>query len=507
VFQNEPERRAALAAAGGTLASRLLGVARDVLLAYLLGPGADVFLAAFRIPNLFRRLLAEGALGLGHLAVFAEAAARQGQEAALGLSRDLSRVLVLLSPPLLLLLGLAAPALVLLTAPGLAPDSARRAAFLLSCCLPYLPLCLLAGIALSRRACLGNLVPQALAPPVFNLCFLGAGLTALGLSSSPGASELFLCLGVSLAGAAQLALAGYPAAGGPAAFRRALARKEARSALARIPLAALGASAYQLQVLAGTCLASFLAGGSISALYFAERLLEFPLGLAGVSVGLLALPRLAERTSRQNREALIRGVSLSAFLSLPAAAGLAGLALPLSRLFFGQGAYSPEDARLTALCLAAYAPALPAMCADRTLLTALAALGGTRTVSLAAAPSLAASILAALPGAFFLGAPGIALGLTCGAWVHTALLLRALRQKGLDAGPAARRCLPYLPPALGMALLLFFLPLPLEDKGPLAASLAVMIAACALAWIGLFRLARNEDALALTALFLPRGPR
>jgi putative peptidoglycan lipid II flippase len=498
--------RATLLVAGGTLASRLLGLARDMLLAHLLGVGADVFLAAFRIPNLCRRLLAEGALGLAHTAVLAAVAARQGQKAALSLSRDLERACLLLTPPLLLVLGIAAPGLIFLTAPGLAPALADRAVVLFLCCLPYLPLCLLAGIALSTRSSLGNFAPQALASPVFNLCFLGAGLAALLFSPSSGATELLLCLGVSLAGAAQLALAGRPASGGFRAFRSALARQEVRSALGRIPLTALGASAYQIQVLAGTILASFLAEGSISALYFAERLLEFPLGLAGVSIGLLAMPRLADQAARQDREALaltlIRGVSLSAFLSLPAAAGLAGLALPLARLFFGHGAYSPEDVRLTALCLAAYAPALPALCAARPLLAALAALEGTRAVALAAGLGLAASFLAALPGALALGAPGIALGVAFGIWVHLGLLLLALRGKGLPPfpWPAARRCLSYTPPAAGMGILLFLLPLPLDNKVLLAVSLVALAAGCALLWMGIFRLARNEDALALATL-------
>jgi putative peptidoglycan lipid II flippase len=506
------KERSAAIVTGGTLASRFLGLVRDMLLAHLLGAGADVFLAAFRIPNLFRRLLAEGALGMAHAAVFADTAARRGQEAAVRLSRDMGRVLLVLTPPLLLLLGIAAPGLVFLTAPGLAPALADRAVFLFLCCLPYLPLCLLAGIALSTWACLGNFTPQALAPFVFNLCFLVAGLIALGFSLSPGTTEFLLCLGVGLAGAAQLALAGRPGPGGLSSFRSALARREAWSALARIPLTALGASAYQLQVLAGTLLASFLAGGSISALYFAERLLEFPLGLVGVGIGLLAMPRLADQAARNDREALTatlaRGLSLSAFLSLPAAAGLAGLALPLVRLLFGHGAYSQEDARLAALCLAAYAPGLPAMCAARPLLAALAALGETRAVTLAAGQGLLAAVLASLPGAFLLGAAGIALGVTFGVWVHAGLLLRALgRKHPFPLGPAGRRCLPYVLPATGMGCLLFFLPLPLDNRFLLAASLALLTVGCALAWIAIFRLVRNQDALALTAPFFFRGPR
>ncbi|MDR2162292.1 MAG: murein biosynthesis integral membrane protein MurJ [Desulfovibrio sp.] len=503
---NSGEGRRAAAVAGGTLASRLLGLARDMLLAHLLGAGADVFLTAFRIPNLFRRLLAEGSLGMAQAAIFADTAARQGLAAAVGLSRDIRRAFLLLSAPLLLCLALASPGLIFLLAPGLAPAAAERAAFLFLCCLPYLPLCLLAGLALADRSCLGRETPQALAPAAFNLCLLLAGLVALALALSPEAAEILLCLGLSLAGLAQLALAGRSNPAGTSSFRAALARKEVRSALIRVPLTALGASVHLLQALAGTLLASFLAGGSISALYLAERLLEFPLGLAGVSLGLLAMPRLAEQAAGNNRDALgailARHLSLSAFLALPAAAGLAALALPLAGLFFGHGACGPEEVRLTALCLAAYAPGLPAMCLARPLLAALAALGETRAAALAAGQGLAAAVAAALGGALLLGAPGIALGMALGAWAHAALLLRLLRKRGLGAflAAAGRRCLAYILPALALGLPLHFLPLPPDNKMLLACLLAALVAGCALAWIFLFRAVRSPDALTLTGL-------
>jgi putative peptidoglycan lipid II flippase len=186
-------------------------------------------------------------------------------------------------------------------------------------------------------------------------------------------------------------------------------------------------------ILAGTILASFHASGSISAMYFAERLCELPLGMIGVTVGIAALPKLASFAAQENREAfnntLARDIKLTALLSFPAAAGLAGLSIPITQLIFGHGAYSPQETLLTAACLAAYAPGLPGMCATRPLLAALAALGENRLATTAACKSLVLVVAVALL-AHPLGSPGIALGISAGTWLNVFLLLRGLKRKG-----------------------------------------------------------------------------
>ncbi len=564
--QTAEERRefsGAITLGKGVLASRLLGFARDALIASLLGAGglADAFLVAFRLPNFFRRLLAEGTLSYA----LVPACMRLRQEDSPGRVRAFARSVLVLALLVFIAAALAgmllAKPLTLALAPGLAarPDDLGKAALFLALCLPYLPLA--AGAAVSSGlllACRDFRAP-ALAPVALNvamIAFIGLAFALYG----PGRAEVpyLLCAGVVAAGAAQWivqlpalgraglairtrgsALAGAapppPARGlspsrgsqplDPAIEERTEAdgslfpgngeaRKthhaetphkpglftdsEALSVLRRTPAAAFGAAGGQVNVLAAAFIASFLAEGGISALYFAERLLEFPLGLIAASMGLAALTDLSkiagsgaacsgktepESThppqgkafyAAQNHAAsateaafpksedrdgpsqghgeaslpptgfdqaafsacLQKALRLVLFCALPAAVGLACLARPLVSLFFRHGAFGDAALSATSLALLAYCAGLPALAVARPYLAALSALGDTKSPARTALTGLALTLTLGAASLPLQAAWGQALAVSLAAWASLALLARALRQKGVHALPA-----------------------------------------------------------------------
>lgn len=508
----------------GTLVSRILGFLRDLLLAHLLGPAADALLVAFRLPNFFRRLLAEGSLGMAYSAALARVHSLNGDSAAALFGRAAALRLLLLSLPLALLLALISWPLAFALAPGLDGAALSRAAFLLRLCLPYLPLCLASAIAYSHAAFFGNFRPQAWSPALLNIGILLCGGLALGLAA-PGQdtalTEYMFCLGLLGGGLAQAVLAWrclvppvMPRASTEASFPAEEIGKAVRRLLRLLPVSALGAAPHQLHLLAGTFLASFLASGNISALYFAERLIELPLGLAGAAVGIAALPRLAcqaaEKATKNFAQTLADNLRLSAFLSLPATAGLAVLAFPLAKALFGHGAFDPDAVQATAAALTAYALGLPALCATRPLLAAANALNLGGAPLKTAAASLMPLLLVTLAGWLVQepgsskGAYSLGFGLAAGAWANAFLLLRLIRRAGIRGVFTSARRSFYYYAAAAAALAESLILLQPSEMGTIA--LALVIPLSVLAWFGGFWLAGSEDARSLID-FARRGLR
>jgi putative peptidoglycan lipid II flippase len=526
--------------ATGTLVSRLLGFARDLLIAYVLGPAADAFLLAFRLPNVFRRLLAEGSLGMAHAAAEARFRAERGAAAAQNFTHSVCLRLFLLALPVCLLLLLSAPLVVFLLAPGAESAILARSADLFRLCLPYLPLSLAAAIAFAHTANTGNFLPQAWTPALFNIPLLLCASAALILRPETGTVEVLLCVGVIGGGLAQ-ALVGLRCLGamrfsapdtrGITAFF--LGPPEVRALLKRLPASALGAAPHQIHILAGIILASFLAPGGISALYFAERLVELPLGIAGAAVGIAALPRFSALAAAGNwhgfTETLGWSIRMGAFLSFPAAAGLFALAYPLSALLFGHGAYAGDPVTVTAAALCGYALGLPALCAARPLLAAAHALRLEKTSLKAALASLSLLIPVSIGGFLFSdgaasAALSVGLGLSAGAWCNALLLLRSVsaalraedrgKKDSVEAktstGEARRSlwkslgaCLGYLVAALVMAFCLIRAAGVAQEAGQIMGILALpgLILAAVAVWFAVFLAFRSEDARALAALF------
>ena len=405
----------------GTLVSRLLGLARDMLLAAFLGTGAvaDSFLLAFRLANMVRRLLAEGSLSQAFVPAYTGLRRTEGRTRADCFARSCLLLLPLLCAGLAGIGILCAKPLALLLGPGLLQKGElEQTAFFLAACMPYLPLA--AGAAVSSGILLarGSFLAPALNPALLNIFLIGGAGGALWFG--PGSGALLLCAALVLGGAVQW-LAQLPALrrlGFAAVGPCSLHDPAALAAVKKTPVAAFSAANQQIFMLGCLFWASFLGEGSIAMIYFAERLLDFPLGIIGSSLGLAALTGLAEETGNRQAFRTCLGLSLrlGCFLAAPASLGLFFLAAPLVSFFFGYGAFSEVSLEETTAILAAMAPALPALVLARPLVSALHALGKSREAfaltlkSLlllltagAAAKALAPGSTGALLGAFSLG--------------------------------------------------------------------------------------------------------
>jgi putative peptidoglycan lipid II flippase len=384
------ERRNIARAAGVvsalTLVSRVTGLLRDAVVGYFFGAGmaAEAFFVAFRFPNLFRRLVAEGAISVAFVPVFADLLAnRSTGEAQRGLRAVLWLAVVALAA-LSLAGALLAPLWVDIFAPGFADDPALRdlTVRLTRMLFPYLALIgTVAVLAGFLNACRHFTAP-ALSPAILNVMIIACALALQPLLGTPVEA---LAFGVLAGGACQVALQ-------IAVLRRrgvALAplwepANEAvrRSAALLLPVT-FGTAIFQVNVLIGTILASLLPTGSVSYLWYADRVFEFPLGLFVAALGTAALPSMASQAARGELEGM--GDSLSFALSLmnliavPATVGLILLAEPITAVLFERGAFGAAETAMTARALRAYAVGLWPVAAVRLLAPGFYALGDART--------------------------------------------------------------------------------------------------------------------------------
>ncbi len=442
--------RAVLAFSAMTLLSRLSGFARDVLQAALFGANAatDAFTVAYRVPNFLRRIFAEGSFAMAFVPTLSAMRAR-GDPAALRSFLDHVAGMLILAVTLVTALGMfAAPWIAAAIAPGTLKDPARHVltSEMLRIVFPYLwciALVAFAGGVMNSR---GRFALAAFAPVLHNLALIAAMLFLAHLLEVP---EKALAYGVLLAGLAQLLLL-WPAlarAGEMPRPRLALAHPGVREVLSRMGPTVFAASVAQINLIVGTACASLLAVGAQSWLWYADRLLELPLGLFGVALGTVLLPRLAEGHARGRAEdfgaTLAWGIHACLLIALPAAAGLAVLAEPLVGAVYQRAAFSLEDARMTAVALSALALGLPGFMLSKVLLPAFYARGDTfRPMRIALATVIGNLALLGLLLPILLRmeavAPhaGIAAATAVAGSLQALLLLRALRREGMLAGAA-----------------------------------------------------------------------
>ena len=419
-----------------TLLSRLSGFARDVLLSHFLGASgvADAFLVAFRIPNFFRRLFAEGAFNQAFVPVLARYKARGPEQ--------LKRFVALMSGNLGLVLVLfvaagvlCSAALVAVFAPGFWDDSTRfdLATDLVRITFPYLGF-----IALTAFAGGVLNIHDRYAVPAFTPVLLNATLiAAMLLAAAAGAEMVFaLAWGVLAAGALQLCfqvpfmarlhLLTMPTVG---------VRHEGVRQVGRLLVpAVLAASVGQVNALIDTVLASTLTTGSIAWLYYADRLLELPIGLVAVALGTVLLPNLSRLASTDDGAAFARtlgwGVRMGVLLGLPASVALFLLAGPLIATIFHHGAMTATDVAMTSLALKAFAMGVLPLVLVKVLAPAYFAHEDTRTPFRLAAVAVAVNVVLNLSMFRWFGHVGLALATSVAAWVHCWLLLRGVAERG-----------------------------------------------------------------------------
>ncbi len=417
-----------------TFLSRILGFVRDIVLSYVFGATgtADAFFVAFRIPNFFRRLFAEGAFNQGFVPVLARY--RTGEPEALKrfvavMAGNLSAVLALV-----VVLGVVfAPALITLFAPGFWLNEARftLATDLVRITFPYLGFISLTAFAGAVLNSHHRYAVPAFTPVLLNVCLISAALTASSWAREP---VFALAWGVLLAGVVQLLFQLLPLARlGLLVQPRVSFEHEGARRVGRLLIpAVLASSVGQINALIDTMLASTMVTGSISWLYYSDRLLELPIGLVAVALGTVLLPNL----SRLNREGdsgafsttLGWGVRMALLFGLPAAAALYVLALPLIGSIFS--GLTGIDVRMAALSLQAFAIGLLPLVLVKVLAPAYFAQEDTRYPLRAGAVAVAVNVIVNLALFRVMGHVGLALGTSAAAWVNALLLARGLRRAG-----------------------------------------------------------------------------
>ncbi|MBA4694121.1 MAG: murein biosynthesis integral membrane protein MurJ [Congregibacter sp.] len=439
--------RSSAVVGSATMVSRVLGLLRDVVLANLIGANgnADAFFVAFKIPNFLRRLFAEGAFAQAFVPVLADTREKGGFAAV----RELvDRVAGVLGGTLLLLTVLtimASPVVATIFAPGFLRDPAKLALTgdLIKLTFPYLLLISLTGFAGAILNSYQRFAIPALTPVLLNLCLIASALWFAPHFEEP---VVALALGVLVAGFAQLlfqvpALAGIGLVPRP---RWAPRHEGVKRVLLLMVPALFGVSVSQINLLLDTVLASLLPTGSVSWLYYSDRLTELPLGVFAIAIATVILPTLSGQRARADDPAFantlawaIRSVLL---IAIPATLALAVLAEPVLATLFQYGAFSEGDRMMAAASLRAYTLGLGAFMLIKVLAPGFYAREDMRTpvrigiIAMGANMILNVAFVLPLMWWFNLGHVGLALATSVSAWLNAVLLFRGLGREAVLPG-------------------------------------------------------------------------
>ena len=482
--------RSAATVGGYTMLSRLLGFIRDILIAALLGAGeaAEAFFVAFRIPNLFRRLVAEGAFAAAFVPLFSRRLEADGRAAARAFAEQ--TLAVLLSSLLIftILAEVAMPWLMYVIAPGFAAEPVKYdlAVQFARLTFPYLLFMALVALLGGVLNSLYRFAAAAAAPVLLNIVLITALLGFAEAGATPGHA---LAWGVAAAGAGQFVW--LVAACHRAGIRLRLPRPRLTPGIRRLlrlmlPLG-LTAGVMQINLLVGTIIAT-LRDGAVSYLYYADRIYQLPLGVVGIAIGTALLPRLSRELRSGATAAAMdsqsRALEFSLLLTLPAAAALMVIAEPIVAVLFERGAFGAEATAATAAALIAFASGLPAYVLVKVLSPGFFAREDMHTPLMISIAAVVANIAISLALFWRLGHIGIALATALASWLHASLLWLFLRRRGFFA--MDRRLRSRLPRmaiasavmALALALAAWALESPLAATiGPRVAALAALVVA------------------------------
>ena len=493
----------AIATVGGfTLLSRIVGFVRDIVLSAVLGSGAvaDAFIVAFKLPNLFRRLFAEGAFSAAFVPLFARELQGNGRDQALAFARQAQAALLVVLIPFALLLIPGMPWVVSIMAPGLRDDASTFALAVEfgRITFPYLLFISLASLYGGVLNAVDRFAHVAATPVLLNVALIGA---VLGLTPFLPNAGYAASIGVAVAGLLQwlwLLLACRREGVVMTLVRPRWTERVARLVKLATPVA-IGGGVQQISVVLDVIWASLLPVGTISALYYADRIAQLPLGVVGIAVGTALLPLLARELRAGNDEGAMvnqnRAIEFGLLFSLPAAVALWLLADPIIRVLFERGQFTAEDTWRTAGALAAFAVGLPAFVAVKALAPGFFAREDTRTPLYIAIAAIAANVV--LNIWFLYGTSlahvGIALASSLSGWLNAALLAGVLhrRRQWIPDGRLVSRGLRIAGATVGMGVALWFglkwLALPLSQAnvaGALALAGICVLGAAVYALLG-----------------------
>jgi len=432
-----------------TLASRVLGFVRDILIARYLGTTGlvEAFVVAFRFPNLFRRLVAEGAFTAAFVPMFSRTLERDGQAAAMAFADRTFSLLVSFLFVFTVLGEIFMPQLLLVIAPGFAverPELYDTAVLFTRLTLPYLLCMAVVAMMSGMLQSVYRFAAAAAAPVLLNIILILGLVFASPWFKSPAH---MLSWGVTIAGVGQFVWLGIALkrAGLSLRLPRPRLTKDMKRLLKLMIPGIIGGGMTQINLLVGTLIASFITG-AVSYLYFADRVYQFPLGVIGIAIGTALLPELSRTLEKDPDGAMSvqnRAVELSMLLTVPAAAALIAVPLSVVTVMFQYGRFSAADAQATALALAVFAAGLPAFVLIKVLSPGFFARHDTRSPVIYAVISMVAniglSLLLVWPLGF--GFVGIAIATALAAWINALLLAFFLVRRGhwvLDARLAGR---------------------------------------------------------------------
>ncbi len=433
--------RAAATVSGLIMASRVLGLVREMLVARLFGAGAemDAFNVAFRLPNLLRRMFAEGAFSQAFVPILAEVRTREGDDRTRQLLAHVASALFWVLLAVSILGVVAAPVLVLAIASGFAgrPETFELATALTRWMFPYILLMSLVACAAGVLNSFNRFAVPAVTPVLLNVSFIACALWVAPHVDPP---IVALAVAVAIGGVAQLAIQV------PALARigmlprltgvRASLRDAGVQRVVRLMVPALFAvSVAQISLIINTNIASHLGTGAVSWLAYADRLMEFPTALLGVALGTVLLPNLSRAHAEQRGDDYSRlldwGLRLTCLIALPAAVGLGVLAEGVIAVLFQGMQFSAHDVRQTSAALVGYAIGLLGLIAVKILAPGFYAKQDIRTPVKIAVGVLLATQLGNLVLVPWLGHSGLAVSISLGALANAALLLAGLRRRGL----------------------------------------------------------------------------
>lgn len=440
-----------IATIGGlTSVSRVLGFVRDILIASALGAGpvADAFFVAFKFPNLFRRLFAEGAFTAAFVPIFAGVLETEGKEPARAFAEQALSVLTVALLLFVTAMQIVMPWAMYGMAPGFAalPEKFDLAVQFARITFPYLLFISMVSLMAGVLNSFGRFAAAAATPILLNLCLIFAVIGLAPLTATPGHA---LSWGVAGAGVVQFLWLLVACRREGIRLRLPWPRltPRVRLLMRRALPVAIGAGVYQINLVIDTVIASLLPSGSISYLFYADRVNQLPLGIVGVAIGTALLPLLSRQVRAGNAGAALhsqnRALEFAFLLTLPAAAALVVIAGPVISVLFERGEFGADDAGATAAALAAYATGLPAYVLAKTLTPGYYARQDTVTPVKIAALTTAVNLVLnlILMGPFLY--VGIAIATSVSSWLNVGLLAWVLRRRGFLAIDARlRRRLP-----------------------------------------------------------------
>ncbi len=433
--------RSATTVGGYTMMSRVLGFVRELLIAALLGTGpvADAFYAAFRFPNLFRRLFAEGAFNSAFVPLFAKELEGGGKEQAKAFASQVLSFLVVTLLALTALAEIFMPFLVKwIIAPGFAEDPEKfdLTVLLTRVMFPYLLFMSLVAMLSGVLNSFGRFAAAAFAPVILNIVIISTlvGAWMFGLISQVQVGTL-MSWAVCVSGALQLLLlcVAVERTDFSIGFARPRLTPNVKRLLILAVPAAMAGGITQINLLIGQIIASQKAG-AIATLQYADRIYQLPLGVVGIAIGVALLPDVSRRLRAADMDGVHnsqnRALELSMLLTVPAAVGLMALPIPVVQVLFERGHFTADDTSATASALIAFAVGLPAFVMIKVFSPGFFAREDTRTPMIFAAISVAVNITGSLLLFPHYAQTGIALATTAAGWVNAILLGGTLAVRG-----------------------------------------------------------------------------